>query len=524
MLKITPRIYRRVFPIFLVIGLMACNLFTPRSTPESTPNPTRSEPSTFSPAATASAPGPLAAVWDDRSPFEAALTDQARADLKTLPGASIYHIDLIVGDDLNHLTGKMEVRFTNTTGSPLEEIVFRLFPNLYGGLLETHNLRVDGTAPQARLAERNSTLEITLPQPLAPGRQALVSMNFDVVVPTDGSSNYNTFSAAGDVLALAQYYPLIPSFGPNGWYTSIPSENADITYSDAAFYLVRVSAPRDWTLAGSGVEIEKHFEGERQLVTFAAGPARDDYLVASPHYARASLPAGDVAVNGYASSGQKESLTLALDTAARAIEIFSHRFGNYPYTEMDVAATMTSAFGVEYPGITAINTRLFDPQATFSGASAAVYLESTVAHEVGHQWFYNLVGNDQVEEPWLDEAVTQYATYLYFVDRYGQANAEGFRQSFYDRWDRVDRKMMPIGLPAGAYDGVEYGAIVYGRGPLFIEALSEWMGAEVFDGFMRKYVDTYRWKNADAAGFKALAEQECGCDLKPLFDEWVYPQ
>ena len=98
---------------------------------------------------------------------------------------------------------------------------------------------------------------------------------------------------------------------------------------------------------------------------------------------------------------------------------------------------------------------------------------SLIAHEVGHQWFYSTVGNDQLDEPWLDESLTQYVTYLYFLDTYGAQAAEGFRQSFVGRWDRVGMADIPIGMPAGNYDGTEYGAIVYGRGPLFFERLAE---------------------------------------------------
>jgi aminopeptidase N len=153
-----------------------------------------------------------------------------------------------------------------------------------------------------------------------------------------------------------------------------------------------------------------------------------------------------------------------------------------------------------------------------------VLLESTVAHEAAHQWFYNTVGNDQVDEPWLDEALAQYATWLYYVDVYGESAAQGYVQSWESRWDRVDRADIPIGLPAGDYRGREYGAIVYGRGPLFIAALAEEMGRESFDEFLRDYAQTYQWDIATGETFKLLAEEHCRCDLTDLFEEWVYAE
>ncbi len=104
----------------------------------------------------------------------------------------------------------------------------------------------------------------------------------------------------------------------------------------------------------------------------------------------------------------------SLEYIVNAVDIFTQRYGEYPYRELECVATPTSAGGVEYPGIMAINQILFDPGETLSGMSTTVMIESVIVHEVAHEWFYNIVGNDQGREPWLDEAVAQYLTYQYF--------------------------------------------------------------------------------------------------------------
>jgi aminopeptidase N len=80
---------------------------------------------------------------------------------------------------------------------------------------------------------------------------------------------------------------------------------------------------------------------------------------------------------------------------------------------------------------------------------------------------------------------------------------------------------VPIGLPVESYDDLEYGAIVYGRGPLFLMALSAEMGEGKFHQFLKDYFTAYTWKVATRQGFQDLAEITCGCDLDPLFNEWV---
>jgi aminopeptidase N len=85
----------------------------------------------------------------------------------------------------------------------------------------------------------------------------------------------------------------------------------------------------------------------------------------------------------------------------------------------------------------------------------------------------------------------------------------------------VGRAEIPIGRPVGAYTPKEYGAIVYGRGPLFIHNLSEHMGQDVFDRFFREYTETFEWDIVDALEFEAAAEEACNCQLDELFDRWV---
>jgi aminopeptidase N len=346
-------------------------------------------------------------------------------------------------------------------------------------------------------------------------------MDFGIDVPTDvASSNYGTFAYLEDVLALAHPYPMIAVYDDEGWNTEIAPPEGDVVYADASYYLAKITAPADLTVVTSGVALAKERTDGVQTLTFVAGPARDFYLAASPGYQVVTRQVGETTVNSYAPAHLQEGAWQVADVAARAVESFNARFGPYPYREMDLVSTATSALGVEYPGIMALTERIYDRE-------FGQYLESTTAHEVAHQWFYNVVGNDQVDEPWLDEALAQYATLLYFGDQYGLAGEQGFRESLEGRWERSDGDKIPVGLPVAAYSegGLypgTYGSIVYGRGPLFFEALRDEMGQDAFDAFLRDYYERYQWGVATTEGLRALAEQHCDCDLEALFQEWVY--
>ncbi len=86
----------------------------------------------------------------------------------------------------------------------------------------------------------------------------------------------------------------------------------------------------------------------------------------------------------------------------------------------------------------------------------------------------------------------------------------------------MEKADIPIGLPSEDYDGTTYGAIVYGRGPLFLDALAERLGVEVFDDFLRDYYTQNKWGIGTGESFRQLAEENCQCDLQGLFEEWVY--
>ncbi len=488
------------FLLVLVLLQLSCNFLFPGKGDARTPSP---------------AIDPMSLPWEDRELFSAGLVPDSRSILKELPSASVYHLKLEIAPDLVHITGREEVRYTNAENIRLKEVPFRLFPNILGGNTRISEVRVDGKPVIPEYGLNNSLLIVPLVSALEPGNSLTLALDFSVTVPESVELNYGVLAYAEGVLALAHAYPMIPVYNEEGWNAEIPPQSGDLTFADMAFFVVRITAPQDLTLVSVGREIARDVQGDTQIVTYAAGPVRDYYLTASPHYQSVTGQAGDTVVRFYAPKDLQAGAREALDTAIRAIEDYSDRYALFPYSEIDLASTPTLALGIEYPGMIAIADRILDP--------GDGYLEGTVAHEVGHQWFYNLVGNDQLDQPWLDESLAQFVTLEYFTDQYGEAGYEGFKGSLEQRWGRVDKAPIPIGLPVRDYTDQQYGAIVYGRGGLFFEALQSQLGTEAFNAFMKDYVSTFAWGISTTESLKSVAEKHCSCDLTPLFQEWVYP-
>ncbi len=459
--------------------------------------------------------------WGDKTPFQAGLISDEAAVLNELLGATVYHMDIAIAPDLTSVSGRQEILYTNQESTPLDAVYYHLYPNILGGQVDVLVITVNEQPVSAELLNQDAILRVPLESPLAPGGQAVIKLEFLVDVPTEGGSNYGVFASIDGVLALAHFYPQVAVFDAEGWDIELPSDNADVTYSDSSYYLVRLTAPAAQVLMTSGIIINSETNSDQQILTIASGPTRDFYIAGSERYIVTTATIGQTTVKSYGFPEFTERVEQARDYAVAAMESFNSRFGTYPFTEFEIGPTPNLALGVEYPGVVVLNGRIYDPDESFGSTPSGFYLEGTTVHEVAHQWYYSTVGNDQPNEPWVDESLTQYSTYLYFVDQYGVSGAEGYRQSFVNRWNVLDQAEIPIGMPAGNYEGSEYSAIVYGRGPLFFQALSDTMGEATFNEFIRDYYQTYKWGIVTGADLKNLAETHCSCDLSELFAAWV---
>jgi hypothetical protein len=510
--------------VFLGILALACNCYNinyPFGTTTPT-NRTSTKTITFSDTATP-VPGPPQTIltsaapfnisWDDRSLFKKRVTTTYQDDLDQLAGASIYHLAFSFSDPPTSISGMEEVRYSNQENVSLTEVDFAIFPEILGGTIQVSHVLLDGQPVTPNFS--NGLMRIPLAAALEPGRSVIIRVEFAITVPTRGGDFYYGIYGYNDgILSLAQAFPTILVYNEQGWNNQTPDLDGDPLFSDTSFFLVSIDAPADLVLVASGAEVSREVTGVRQRVLYADGPARDFYLAASTDFEKYSETAGETTFNSYAPANMAKYAKSALKTAEAAISDFSTRYAAYPYTEFNIVPIITSAGGVEFPGMTAVAENVYNE---------GDFLEVVVTHEVGHQWFYNLVGNDTQDQPWLDESLAEFVTWQYFLDRYGTQEAESYLEEMQGSWDMLDDQKIPIGKPVSAYTSDGYVAIVYGRGPFFFLALRDKIGQAVFDKLMLRYAATFSWDIAATDSFKSLAEEQCKCDLTALFNEWVTP-
>ncbi len=464
-----------------------------------------------------------------------ALLPFAMPEAQQLPALPVYAIQVELKPEEPSYQGRLELTYTNLEETALEQIYLRLLPNgrsIFGpGELTISGLRLNGHPLAGNLSElystQNTVLEIPLAQALPPGGKAQIQLDFAGKVPRDFGGletpeAYGIYNLAEGVLNLAGWYPLLAVFDQDGWNLDPLSFIGDPIYADMAYYSVEITLPQNWILAATGVAVFCNEAPGIRRCLYDSGPVREFFMTASQDFLIASDTLADTVVNSYYLPGSEDGGLAALQITLDALRTFNEKFGRYPYTELDVIQSpMRNAGGVEYPGIFLIEAdRYQDP-------TNSVFI-ITVAHEAAHQWWYNLVGNDVFDEPWLDEALATYSSGVYYEAAFGQEYYDGLVRYWQDRYDSLVElgQDAPVTRPVPFWEDPayadNYGGIVYTKGALFLHKLRQEIGDRAFFLALQTYFQNYRYKIAAGTDLLNLFEQTSGKSLGAFFENWLY--
>ena len=336
------------------------------------------------------------------------------------PDRPSYRLDLDVDLAANVVTGRQVVRFTPDLAT--DRLVFRLWPNgprpsAAGARLDVDAVYLGSTVPVPTERPDATTLVVPLDEPLAAGETIEATVPFRLTLP--GPVN-DRISRRGDTLRLGTFHPLLGWEPGVGWATEPATALfAEATTAPVADWSLSVTAPPGLTVLASGVQRDgRWFASAAREVAVAVGRVRIvDGVARAPH---------DVPVSVAVEGGMPDDPAVYLNTVIRSMEDFGTRFGPYPFERFTLALTPDLSGGIEYPG--------FVHQGSNTNAR-------TTPHEVGHQWFYALVGNDQGRDPWLDEGFATWAEARYlnnlgsFTSRPIPADARGRAGEPMSFWD-----------------------------------------------------------------------------------------
>lgn len=457
-----------------------------------------------------------------------ALREGEAFDWETLGALTCYSIKLRLLPELPGYSGSAVVLFTNQTGSSLDELVFRLYPNadgIYGGELKVEQISISGQAIEGEVFLADQTaLRLPLPASLPPGQRMTVEMDFSGKLTNGLPANnraYGLFTLHPDenTMILANSFPLLAPWRDGNWLTYEIDPLGDAVLSETALFEVEITAPQIWQVAVTGVVVSAQSQDGFNTWRFASGPVRDFMIAAGFGFNVLEGEINGITVRHWGLLLGKTRWQEGLQAALDALVVFEDTYGKYPYTELDVvAAPLQMASGVEFPGLFLMSNELYDP-----ASESPFILDLVIAHETAHQWWYSVVGSDPIQHPWQDEALTTFSSLLYLQEyqaRYYQGTLDFYR----GRGEEAVRSSVnaDVNQPLSAFDGrpQEYSPIVYSRGAVFLDTLRQEIGDEAFFRALRSYYAENRFQIASPESLLAQFETACACALSDFYAEW----
>jgi hypothetical protein len=447
--------------------------------------------------------------WRYADTHEASL--QAKYDVRVQVGAA----------PLRATSVSESMTLTNSTGLPLNNVILRAAWHHWDGVFALKSARAGGTAVETHW-RHGINLEVLLPQPLAPGATATLQLEFELEPrPVGGRTGYDK---SNDILSLGDMLPTVVPWENGGWAFYPYSTLGDLGYYAAGDYSVEVASmgAEKLVVGGTGKMVAKEADGTRWR--FSAQKVRDVAYVVSPrfidplHDSSMARKEGSVQILAYFLPGHKAAGQRQLELVAPGLRWFGQNIGPYPFdtytiAEMGTPLEPTDNYAQEYP------MAYFVPSTWLNlGTTPGTWTWYIPVHEVGHQWFYSTVGNNQLTDPWLDEALTTYIT-----AEYVRANYPAYYERAWASMSGAANGSRPVssGVFSGFANENQYSATVYDTGVQMLDKVRLRMGDAAFYDALRDYYKTFQFKRATPAGLLTILQAHSKADLKSIFSDYL---
>lgn len=453
------------------------------------------------------------------------------------------------------------------------------------GGIDSLDFMIDGvTAQWDYHPEFMDIVKLTLNAPLLPGGSLEYSTPFRVKLP---SGQISRLGHVGESYQVTQWYPKPAVYDRDGWH-EMPYLNQGEFYSEFGSFDVSITLPSNYVVGATGDLMPQEADNAAELVfmdSLAAATARSIDLAAfngevvipgtgmeddlegdlndSPPSAKTTktlrfrqdrvhdfawfadkrwqvlkgsveLPWSGRKVTTWAMFTEAEAnlWSHALEYIGDATLAYSKWNGDYPYNHVTaVDGTISAGGGMEYPNVTVIGT-----------SGTALALESVIVHEVGHNWFYGILGSNERTNAWMDEGINSFNETRYFVEKYGEELGLAGRRSEttpllekleLNEFSYASRNQLayllsarmlvdqPMQCHSDAYSQFNYGAIVYNKTAAAFDYLQGALGTDVFDLGMQRYFEKWKFRHPGPYDLRAVLESEAGKDLSWFFDDLI---
>lgn len=437
---------------------------------------------------------------------------------KLVDGRTFYELEGGL-DTKEHILNFTEtITYQNNEEVTLSELYLHVYGNAYQvydssrgiQVLAVNSLSNDTLAFE--VLDQNQLLKIVPEKPLEPGEIIQFKIDCKFMIP-DLVERFGYYQTQ---YCFSFFNPQMAVYDENGWDLSPMSLVGDGRYHDMSDFRIKITVPKDYVVACGGVERKKEVKQETITYTFENFNARDICMAISDQYEIVEDEINGIKVYAYFEKTMvnQASKDATIKQIKDSLDCYESVFGDYPYETFRMAMITQKpniSVAMEYSGL------IYMPREAFLDINPLANYEEVLSHEIAHQWFYGIIGNNETTEAWLDEGLTTYAVGIYLEKVKGKEQGEDY--SIKGKYLKLDP--VPINNEITEYQNTAYYMVCYYKAQYFIYELRERMGDEAFFSAMREYYDTYAFKQANTEGFINIMKSKSTVDIDDLVESYV---
>jgi aminopeptidase N len=409
-----------------------------------------------------------------------------------------YGLNLFLNTNPGYLRGVVTIGAL-TTADTLRSITLDLSGSMTVDSVKVHGIR---TIPVRYLA----AVGIPLDRTYLPGEPVTVVVYYQGV---PGATGFGSFLFA-DHLGTPWAWSLSEPYGARDWW---PCKDTPLDKADSADIIVTCNAGFKVGSNGTLVSVSDNADGTRThhwaerypIATYLVSVTITDFAEFSNwfHYG----PSDSLRVLNYVLPEHLADAQAELPKTVEMLKIFSDAFGLYPFIKEKYGHC---EFG--YGGAMEHQTM----------TSTTTFAENTIAHELAHQWFGDLITCANWSSLWLNEGFATYGEAIYRGAFYGEPAYQAHMR------EKMDLALHAEGTlyvqDTTSVRGLFSNARVYAKGASVLHMLRHVLGDSTFFRALRSYVadPRYRFKTALTQDFQGVCERISGRQLSWFFDEWVF--
>ena len=421
------------------------------------------------------------------------------------PMASSYIINAQYDEQAHQLVCHMSVHLTNTTDEQMNEMYFNVWPQAMHPDQQGIELLTIKMNQEEVTYETNTTSLHMYGFSIQRGNTETITMDFIVHLPHD----YGRFGWIENQVSLGNWFPILAVYDQKGWNTSPYVENGESFYSLSSDFQVTFDVPTDFQVIATGEETASSKQGKRKQTTFKADQVRDFAALFHTSLEERQIQLNKTMVSIYYKKNEEKYVEDMINSVEQSMDIYQSLFGPYPWKTLDVVSVDYSKEfygGMEYPQLVMVNLPYLETEEE---------RKLTIMHEVAHQWFYSMVGNDSYHEPWLDESFSTFASFVASGrEKELETEEDGQKES------PQEKCSYSIFSPMSVFQDRDidcYEQVIYEEGARMLADLKHHIGDKAFYKGMRAYVKAFQFDVATTEDFINLMEASSKEDLRPFF-------